>query len=963
MPPTWVVALGASAGGLEALQEFFAALRMPTGAAFVVIQHLAPGHRSMMVELLGRHCALPVREAVAGDSLHADHVYLMPRGVLMTLERERLVFEPRPQHGVSLPIDLFFRSLARSGAARSIGVVLSGSGSDGAAGALALSEAGNYVMVQQPETARFDSMPRSTVAATTVDAVLAPVDLAARVVAVTQGRIGRVAAGTLFDAASVRPALQRLFDRLIVHSGIDFAQYKLPTVMRRIERRMQAVGAPNLQAYAEQVEASATECEMLRHELLIPVTGFFRDPESFTALRAALEGAVLQLPAGRALRIWCAGCASGEEAYTLAIVAHEACSVVGRWPTVKVFATDVDQETLNVGSAGLYPAGAAEALNSERLAAHFVLQGDRMAVRADLRQRVLFARHDLLEDAPFTKIDVVVCRNTLIYFQPDPQERVLRRLQYALNPGGLLMLGSSESLGALQPDFQVIDGGAKLYRMVRPVLTSLAVREGFARAGGMRMRASDAPAGGGEPQVARLVDAASRHLIQAYAPLGLLMTLQRRLLHAWGPTQRYLRLEQGEPQLDAIRLLPAALGAVVAHTLQVAVRERMPQSAPPLPIEIDGAPLLVRVVVRPLHLDDQLEPAALVTIEELPQAATLSESPLTPGEVERLTAVERDLAEARRSLQANIEALESANEELQATNEELMSSNEELQSTNEELQSVNEELYTVNAEYNAKLDTVSALNADLDGMSQATGIATLFVDAQRQLLRFTPEAAQLFRLRAPDVGRPIEDFRPQVDCPTLVADLAAVLDGGPLIEREVTSIDGNLHLLRVLGYGEAPGRARRAVVTLIDITRLRDVRRLQAVLDSMSSHVAVLDAQGTIRQVNRAWLEFARSNAPSSAEGGVTRLKGLSVGASYLATLAQASSEDALDVLRGLQTVLAGRAERFSVTYPCHSPDQQRWFVMQAVRLADDPPGAVVSHVDITPWFRGLAETQAVGDA
>jgi two-component system, chemotaxis family, CheB/CheR fusion protein len=471
----WIVAVGASAGGLEALQRFFGAVRAPTQAVFVVIQHLAPDHRSMMPELLARHCALPVQEALAGVRLEPDRVYLMPPGVSMTIAQDVLVFEPRPQHGLSLPIDQFLRSLASTLAERSIGVVLSGSGSDGAAGAATLREAGGFVMAQKPESARFDSMPRSVVAATQVDAILEPQELAERVCALTSGRSVRLSSGELMGAPSAKPGLQRIFETLLAQSGVDFGQYKLPTVMRRIERRMVVLGCEEVAEYADRVVADAAECEALRRELLIPVTSFFRDPEAFEALGQVLREIVRQRPAQQPLRIWCAGCATGEEAYSLAILALEACQAEQRWPGVKVFATDVDPRFLAVGSAGTYPKVAADVLSPQRLEQHFNRSETGLTVRPELRQLVLFARHNLLEDAPFTKMDLVVCRNTLIYFQAEAQERVMRRLQYALVPQGVMFLGSSESLGVLHAHFQVLDTQRKLYRLVTP-LVSLQVR-------------------------------------------------------------------------------------------------------------------------------------------------------------------------------------------------------------------------------------------------------------------------------------------------------------------------------------------------------------------------------------------------------------------------------------------------------------------------------------------------------
>ncbi|MFY7942428.1 MAG: CheR family methyltransferase, partial [Burkholderiaceae bacterium] len=570
---------------------------------------------------------MPVHEAVAGERLLADHIYLMPPGVLMTIVQEQLVFEPRPQHGVSLPIDQFLRSLGAGLAEHSIGVVLSGSGSDGSAGAAALRAAGGYVMAQAPETAKFDSMPRSVIASTLVDAVLPPEGLASRVLALTQGRADRLASGEILDMPEVKPALQRLFENLIKTTGIDFSDYKLPTMMRRIERRMAVLDCASVSDYADAVDASSDECELLRRELLIPVTNFFRDAAAFEALSKALQNALLQHEGPGPLRIWSAGCATGEEAYSLAMLALEACSTVQRWPGIKVFATDVDQRFLNVGSAGSYPAGAAEFIAPQRVAQLFSLQDDRLVVKPELRQMVLFARHNLLDDAPFTKMDLVVCRNTLIYFQPEAQERVMRRLQYALNPGGLLFLGSSESLGALQTDFRIIDSANKLYSLVRPVLTSVAIREGMGRIGGaIRRPTSDKRAPITHSVAGSAVEVGLRTLVTAYVPVTLLINPQRQLMHAWGPTERYLRLSSGQPNLDVMRLLPPRLGAVLGNALQHALREKATYTAAPVVLELDGSAVRLRVVARPLGAEAVGEACVLVSLDELPPEGSTTKS-------------------------------------------------------------------------------------------------------------------------------------------------------------------------------------------------------------------------------------------------------------------------------------------------------------------------------------------------
>ncbi|WP_158219792.1 CheR family methyltransferase [Ideonella sp. A 288] len=946
----WVVAVGASAGGLEALQRFFADMTSPTNAAFVVLQHLSADHKSMMIELLGRHTSLPVRTAQADEPLLVDNIYLLPAGVMMRIESGRLAFAPKPPHGVSLPIDLFFHSLAEASGDHAIAVVLSGSGSDGAAGAPAVRAAGGYVLVQSPESAKFDSMPRSAVAATQVDVVAAPEELAAKVLDLTHGRAARVGQGEMVDASAAKPALQVIYESLERNGGLDFSEYKLPTVMRRIERRMMLTGSASVIEYADRVAASAQESEALRRELLIPVTSFFRDPEAFAALRQqALEAMVASYTGDRPLRVWCAGCATGEEAYTLAISLLEVCHGAQRWPAMKVFATDVDQRFLDVAGQGSYPIGAAAGLTQERLARWFTHDNERIVVKPELRQMVLFARHNLLEDAPFTKMDLVVCRNTLIYFQAEPQQRVMRRLQYALNPRGVLFLGSSESLGALQPDFTAIDAKHKLYRLIRPVLTALALHDGFTRsATALRSRSTkvavSSPSGDG------VVEAAGQCLMRDYVPASLLVNAQRQIVHAWGPTQTYLRVQEGGVTMDALRLMPPRLAAVAGHALNVVMKQSEIFRSSPTAVDVDGVPVEIIVVARAMQAAEH-EGYALLSLE--PTGRQLAPSDLSAmagaGSLDHLALLERELADTRLNLESGIEELKVANEELQSTNEELMSSNEELQSTNEELQSVNEELYTVNAEYNAKLETVNMLMADLEGMSQATGIATLFVDEHLMLTRFTAEATTLFRLRPGDVGRSIEDFSSAVIYPQLVDDLRHTMLTGERREREVLGPHGVWYLARVLSYGQRANGTRRMVMSFVDVSRVRDARRMQVLIDALPLHVAVLDAQGTVQLVNHAWIRFAEDNGDPGGHS-------TGVGVNCLAVLARSTEPQSGHILRGLQQVLDGAMPEFVWTYPCHSPLEQRWFTLHARALAWPDAGLVLAHYNVTDWVSRAGE-------
>lgn len=926
----WVVAIGASAGGLEALQQFFAALRNPAGAAFIVIQHLAPDHKSLMAELLARHTALPVCTAQEGMALQADQVYLMPPGVSMSLAVDTLHFEPRPSQGLALPIDHFLLSLTQHTPERVVAVVLSGSGSDGSVGADALRRAGGYVLVQSPDSAKFDSMPRSVMASTAVDAALPPAALAELAQEIVRGESARVGQGDLLASRQLRPALQRIFDALLQHSRIDFSVYKLPTVMRRLERRL-LVTRLNASDYADRLEKSPEECERLRRELLIPVTSFFRDPASFEALSREVLEPLLQERRGQPLRVWCAGCASGEEAYSLAMACVEAADRVGVTPSIKVFGTDVDPQVLDIAAQGRFPAVTAEILGAARLERFFVRQGEQWMVRPELRQMVLFARHNLLDDAPFTRMDLVSCRNTLIYFQTEAQERLLRRLQYALVPGATLFLGASESLGPIQADFATLDATHKIYRLERPVATASALRDAFAR-----HTATARPPQGSSPVASSrsLIDQGMHQLMSTWLPASLLISSQRELIHAWGPTRRYLRIPEGEGSLDVMRMLPERLGPVVLHLQHLVQADRQAHHSAPLELDIDGVPQRLVVHAQPLDASHTRE-AVLVSIEELPPRAEPDAAAALP--LDALGSLEQELSATRQSLQSTIEALESSNEELQSTNEELMSSNEELQSTNEELQSVNEELYTVNAEFNAKLDALNALNADLEGMAQATGLATIFVDQSLCLVRFTPEAAMLFRLRQSDIGRSIEDFNSLLDYTDLSSDLRRALHQDAPIERMVDGPHDTRFMASMVGYAHRPGLPRRAVVTFIDITRVRDATLLQDLIDSLPEHIAVLDAQGTIRRVNRAWSDFARENGGEHSPS-------VAVGANYLAVLARSDHALARATLAGLHEVMAGRLPELHQVYDCHAPGEQRWFAMYARPYPAKGAGVVITH-------------------
>jgi two-component system, chemotaxis family, CheB/CheR fusion protein len=954
-----VVALGASAGGLDALDRFFAALPSCPDAAFVVVQHLSPDHRTMMDDLLRRHTSMPVAVVTQDMPLERGHVYVIAPGMMLQLEHGRLRLTPKPSAGLSLPIDAFFESVAREIGARSIGVVLSGTGSDGKNGVVALDAAGAWVLVQEPSSARFDGMPRSAMATGVVDRVLDPEALAQEVATLLEpGHEPRRAPALLQQVGEDPATLSAVLNLLARATGVDFGHYKPATVLRRLERRLHATGSASLEQYRERLKEDAREPELLRAELLIPVTAFFRDGEAFATLRDRVVRPLVQSrsgPGASPLRIWVSATATGEEAYTLAAMVEHVGELLGVAPAYKIFATDVEPTFLARASAGRYPLAAMEQVPSEYRHC-FAAVDDEIQADPQLRQHIVFARHDLLADPPFTQLDLVCCRNMLIYLRPSAQERVLRRLQQSLRVGGTLFLGGSESLPAGMGPFEIVDARHKLFRLTqRPAPLPLGDLVGDASVGLRRRPAAT-------PHV-RVIDLAVEGLLSQYTPAALVITAARELVHVFGEGHAFLRIPPGGATLDVLQLLDPAVAPVLSTLAYVALRDRVVQVSRAIDVMLAGERRRLRVRVVPLK-EEGATPHLVVAFEfegreSAPEGESEAVADLPEQERRRIADLEGELAETRASLHATIQDLGTTNEELQSTNEELMAANEELQGTNEELQSVNEELHTVNAELQGKIEQLNAANADLEGLTQAGRVATVFVDGELSVLRFTPEAAPLFRLRASDIGRRLTDLAHTLAYPELVPDLEQALARREGRTREVRALDGREFLATVLPYGEAGSGGSKAVVTFVDISHLRNAEELQEVLDAQPAHIAVIDADGTIRRVNRAWRNFAAENA---APG---RALALGLGTSYLAPCDAAAQMDqsARRAVDGLRAVLFGGSPGFVCLYPCHAPDEERWFLMHATPLTGRRPGAVVSHLNVTGWLdaRALLHAPAGG--
>jgi two-component system, chemotaxis family, CheB/CheR fusion protein len=863
--PIHVVGIGASAGGLEALERFFANVPVDPGMAFVVVQHLSPDFKSLMDELLARHTKLPIHPVEDGMRIEANHVYLIPpkkemivsSGCLLLSERDR-------QQELTMPIDVFFRSLAQDCGSRAIAIVLSGGGSDGSRGIKDVHDMGGLVIVQDEASAQFDGMPRTARDAGVAHWVLAPEEMPAVLVEHVRNAGGRMA-----PKIAAPQGLGIVYQMLQTEFEIDFKDYKPSTVTRRIERRISLSRAADVDDYIARLRDDRSELDVLYRDLLIGVTRFFRNEEAFEVLRERVLPELMErVPKDAPLRIWVAGCATGEEPYSIAILLQELMAVHGERP-VKIFATDVHRGSLDVAARGLYDEEAVEGVSDERLAQWFLRQGRCYQVIPDLRKMVVFAQHNVVKDPPFTRVDLVSCRNLLIYLQPAAQQKVLSLFHFALNRGGIAVLGPSESPGPLAHDFETIDGRWRIYRKHSDVRMPVEPRL--------------QPTKSGEPRVALASQGFLRQspsqILEAYdsllddlVPPSLLVNDRGELLHAFAGASRFFKRKDGRQSLDLLEMVDAELKMVLVGGLKRAATERTKIVYTGVRIDVDGEIGSYRVTIRAARNRGGAPTSLLVSFEsvDVPQVAGAEETSteIDIGSVphEQVAALESELNYTRESLQSAIEELETSNEELQAANEELLASNEELQSTNEELQSVNEELYTVNAEYQRKIDELTELNNDMDNLLSSTDVGTIFLDAKLQVRKMTPQIGETFNLLPTDIGRPIESFTHTIDHPELMADLRRVLEREDPIEREIRDREGRAFFMRVLPY-RAKGTVVGVVLTLIDVSGLKAAEDalfherylLNSLLSSVRDSIYFRDVHG----------RYIRANSPMASRLGI----------------------------------------------------------------------------------------------
>jgi two-component system CheB/CheR fusion protein len=835
----FVIGIGASAGGVQALELFFGNLPNNPNAAFVVIQHVSQNHRSMMAEILQQQTTLPVQEVQDQVLLEPANVYVLPSGKDLFIENGRLCLEARSEEYPRYPIDRFFQSLADAWGDRSVAILLSGTGQDGTEGLQAVSRIGGVALVQSPETAQFKSMPSSAIPSGLVDEILSPQDLAQTVYELIRFSDhfprARVEDANLIDTDQ----LQLILDILAEREDLDFSHYKVSTISRRIHHRCSLIRKENIREYAEFLQTSEEEQKLLRQDLLIGATCFFRDREAWRILGdVILPNIIDALEPPQQLRIWVSACATGEEAYSMAIIVDEVIQASEKPIQVKIFATDLDTQALEVASKGIYPESIVDDVLPERLERYFDFWGGHYQVKRSLREMLIIAPQDLTRNAGFSRMNLVSCRNVLIYMQPQLQQRVLHLLHFALAPKGILFLGNSEALGNLGDEFTPIYPQWKIFEKKRdiPIITIPSATQSIFTPTKLPARTKRNQ----HQQNDRLLSNVFELCMGDRQITCLLVSTSGQLLRIFHNTANLLDFPIGEVNLDLVDIVHPSLRLPISTAIHRASRDKEPVLYTGIKLNDDEPERSVTVKI---GIEDQnnAQGTHLIILLEIEAqtnpAVTSRRFDVNTEAAQQITELEYELQQTRENLQVTIEELETTNEEQQATNEELLASNEELQSTNEELQSVNEELYTVNSEYQNKIQELTQLNADIDNLLRSTDIGVIFLDGELNIRRFTPAATRMINIKLSDIGRPLTDLTNHLNYPDLSDTLQYVNQSRQPFEWETTlQLSGDRILMRIHPYVSDNVDGEGIVITFININDLTQIeQQLQRKSDLLDS--------------------------------------------------------------------------------------------------------------------------------
>ncbi|MEX2131811.1 MAG: chemotaxis protein CheB [Pseudohongiellaceae bacterium] len=839
-PVSRIVGIGASAGGLAALEQFLEQTPPDTGMAWIVVQHLDPTHKALLPELLQRVTRMPVSEVTQGIRIKGNHVYVIPPNTELSVVNSSLnLAKPAELRGMRLPINILFSSLASYCGEHAIAVILSGMGSDGTLGAQAIKAAGGLSVVQEPTSAQFDSMPKSVIAAGCADIIAPAAELPARILAFVKQLPNRTDIQEAAEDDAPTAPLQKIMLHLQRRTRHDFSLYKTSTLLRRIERRMAIHSLPSLARYAGFLGRNDQEVDLLFKELLIGVTSFFRDPAVWNHLaKNTLPELLTRRTATPALRVWSIGCSTGEEAYSLAMVFTEVCE---RQPefrdfSLQIFASDLSSDAITIARQGHFPPAIKENISPARLAQFFTQHDTYYQINQNIRDMVLFARHDVALNPPFTRLDMIVCRNLLIYFDPMLQRRLLPLFHYSLRPDGILLLGSSETIGRFHDLFVPVKTKLRIYRRQNDVATAgrnLPVQS-FPPLSRLAKESQVSKSKNFAPATENLQAAADHVLLQVYAPAAVVVNRDGDIVYISGRTGKYLEPAAGKATWNFHAMVREGLRAQLATALKQSALQTSPLQLHGLRVTAQEDSRLVDVTVQALQEPAALQGMTMIVFRDLVAAPAGPPDSARTGD-SSYTAIRQQFQDEIQALRdesrSTGEELQSTNEELQSTNEELQSANEELTTSREEMQSMNEELQTINSELQSKLDDLALAQNDLQNTLNSVEIAILFLDQKLNVRRFTDRVAKIFSLRESDLGRPLSDLNTSLLYPSLHEDALATLRTLMFSEKEIPTNDGRWFSIRIMPYRRLDNMIDGVVITLVDIST---TKKLEAALREQS---------------------------------------------------------------------------------------------------------------------------------
>jgi two-component system CheB/CheR fusion protein len=866
-----IVGIGASAGGLEAFDEFFRHMPPDSGMAFVLVQHLDPSHTSLLTDILQRSTPMPVVEAQDQVPVAPNTVYVIPPNRDMEIFHGKLQLSiPKTPRGQRLPIDAFLRSLAEDQKEKAVGIIFSGTGTDGTLGCRAILGTGGMTIAQKPSTARYDGMPSHVVQAGYATLAL-PID---KIPAALMAEPGKIIAYTDADAETLTPlkperGITRILMLLRSITGNDFSLYKESTIGRRIERRMLQNDIKDTETYIRYLKENPDEVHALFKELLINVTSFFRDPEAFSILEEKILPQLCKdKPEGSVLRVWVAGCATGEEGYSIAILLRELMNDLQKEFKVQIYCTDLDEDAIAIARLGIYPPNISQDVTQERLRRFFIKEDGGFRIKKEIREMIVFAVQNVIKDPPFTKLDLLSCRNLLIYLKPELQEKLIPAFHYALKPEGVLFLSPSESVGNRGELFKVINRKWKLYRPLHSIASSRTMMaQGLSWSAGNVIKTPE------ENMKAlkdlNIAELTQRILVQFFAPVSVITDCKGDILFIHGETGKYLRPAPGQPTLNIIEMAREGLAMELRAAIRIAASEKTLILNRQIQVKTNGDFTPVNLSVRPISNLDANQNLLLISFHDMPVnlAKPVRKRAAKPGDQGRIEELERELEQLKNSYrasteeqQASNEELKSANEEMQSTNEELQSTNEELETSKEELQSVNEELVTVNSELQAKMEQLAGMQNDMKNLLDNINIGIIFLDSNLVIRRFTRDAAHIYRLVASDVGRPLNDIKSAIQGDDhLLSAMHSVLESLIPYERELYIGDNTWVMARIQPYRTLDNIIDGVVLTFSDITSRKAIAeqdaliRAESLVDTIREPLVVLNETFKVMSANQSF--------------------------------------------------------------------------------------------------------------